>query len=257
MKIANLPIWTRTAFVIALILLGVDFVVFCFWLLGLLDDAGKWLYDWQTLIAGALALIGALGTVYYLHAQIEQARDLENARKRREENAARAVLPLALNQVVEYAVECIEFLNRLAPAGRNCGVLLVDANVRPPSVAPEAVGTIRECVRFADDEIVQKLSTILIRLQIQQARLRDVLTHAAETTKHLSRVRALSPMVDAAELYAQAAELFKYGRDASDLRLRSPREDIHGAFFQAGIVVADVNDLAEVINRRYPESKRE
>lgn len=78
------------------------------------------LFDWQTLVAGVLALIGAGATVYYIHLQIKQVEYLEVARRSREEMAARAVLPLALSQIVKYAVDCIKQIEEHSsrPGGR-------------------------------------------------------------------------------------------------------------------------------------------
>ncbi len=58
------------------------------------------LYNWQTLIAGGLALFGALVTVWHIRRQIRQADVLAKQRLHREEDAAKAVLPLALSAII-------------------------------------------------------------------------------------------------------------------------------------------------------------
>lgn len=56
-----------------------------------------YLYQWQTLLTGIMALAGALVTVRYIRLQINQAEDLAKVNVTREEAAARAVLSLNLN----------------------------------------------------------------------------------------------------------------------------------------------------------------
>jgi hypothetical protein len=61
-------------------------------------------------------------------------------------------------------------------------------------------------------------------------------------------------MIDAAEIRAKASSLYEYGRNTSDLRSKSSREDIDGAFFVAGIVTVDEQDLNARLEKRYPNS---
>jgi hypothetical protein len=65
---------------------------------------GDILFNWQTLIAGALALIGAWLTVRALK---KQARD-EAERKTR---GARALLPAALDALTGYATDSVRWLD--------------------------------------------------------------------------------------------------------------------------------------------------
>lgn len=74
-------------------------------MIGLLDH-------WQTLIAGFIAFIGAIATVWVLLAQAHA----ERARKSR---AARALMPAALASVGDYARACILWLqDAIEPARR-------------------------------------------------------------------------------------------------------------------------------------------
>jgi hypothetical protein len=84
------------------------------WLVTQICGFSQWLSNWQTLIAGMLALVGALLTVRYLRKQIVLTENMEIERRRREENAVKAVLPMALSEIVDYSTESIRLLERLA-----------------------------------------------------------------------------------------------------------------------------------------------
>jgi hypothetical protein len=52
----------------------------------------KMVYDWQTLLAGSLAFIGALWTVLSIRAQINQAERQAGRVAKRDELASKAIL---------------------------------------------------------------------------------------------------------------------------------------------------------------------
>jgi hypothetical protein len=209
---------------------------------------------WQTLVAGGLALIGAMWTVYYIHRQIKQVDDLEKARRSREELAARAVLPLALSQLVQYANECLQLIKDHSMQPENLHRPPLGENIELPTVQRDIIGTLQACVRYGDDNVVAQISTLLATLQVQQARLRDLISRRAQwPNRRIPRVQALDVMIDAAEVHAKASALFEYGREVADMRAKSTRQEINSAFFRIGIVTADEADLNDVLNRRYPE----
>ena len=212
----------------------------------------EWLDKWQTLLAGVLALIGAMWTVYYIHRQIKQVDELEKARRSKEELAARAVLPLALSQLVQYASECLRVIkDHSVQPGMLSGDPL-DENAGLPTVQRDIIGTLQACVRYGDNTVVGQISTLLAAIQVQQARLRELIIRSARRPdRRICRVEAIEAMIDAAEIHAKASALFEYGREIADMRAKSTRQEIDSAFIQAGIVTVDENDLNEVLNRRY------
>lgn len=228
------------------------------WLLTqITPSVGQWLFDWQTLLAGALALAGALLTVHYLHKQIIVTENMEIERRRREENALKAILPMALSEIVRYSVECIKLLNTfvtrqspLMPGGMHVGPL-----GELPRVQSNAVETIRDCTRYADPETAGRLATLLNTLQVQQARLRRVLDPASKY-RAVVKFEAFEVMIGSAELCAKASALFEYGRASADLRAKSTRKEMDSAFLQAGIVTEDDAEFDAVLSKRYPETEK-
>ncbi len=61
--------------------------------------AGQWLYDWQTIISGLLALFAALLAGWLLSRQIKQTETFNQNQIQRQHNAARVVLPLVLSTI--------------------------------------------------------------------------------------------------------------------------------------------------------------
>ena len=162
----------------------------------LIPGSGQWLFDWQTLIAGALALFGALVTVHYLNKQIILTENMEIERRRREETALKAVLPMALGDIVRYAVDSIKLIDGLAR--RKSGLLPGGISTYPPRELPrvpsEAVDTIRDCTRYADTEIAGRLSTLLNGLQVQQARLTRIVDPERKYIG-INRLEAIDAMI--------------------------------------------------------------
>lgn len=56
-----------------------------------------WVYDWQTLVSGLLAVVAAAVSVYFLNKQIRQAEQHEKERLARRLVAERGVMPATLS----------------------------------------------------------------------------------------------------------------------------------------------------------------
>ena len=76
-----------------------------------------WLNRYQTLIGGGAALYAAWYAGRWVRRQIQHAREVEADRLARESYAARAVLPLALSSVSNYASDCLRALRGLTSPG--------------------------------------------------------------------------------------------------------------------------------------------
>ena len=85
---------------------------YCLQLPHWLKIVGQWLYDWQTLIAGLLAISGALYGAYKLNEQTRQAARFHKDELSRRHNAARVVLPLALSEIAEFCQKIADNVTR-------------------------------------------------------------------------------------------------------------------------------------------------
>jgi hypothetical protein len=165
---------------------------------------------YQTLIAGLLALLGAWWTVRRLSEQIRQTAIIETDRRERRNLAARTVMPAALSALVDYATACLKFLEQF---GRDeYGLVTPPPGISPPSVPSEAMLTLRECIQFGDYAVAEIIADMISKIQIQQARLVDILRFAAEPGGIITQENINTYTVDALEVIARASKLFPYAR---------------------------------------------
>ena len=127
------------------------------------------LYNYQTLIAGALAFGGAVLTVVFLRRQIFQSDAQELERRRRENLAARAMMPAALSEIGEYSRECVKLLRPLLPA---LPEQVIRGEIQEiPLLPAEALFTLRQSVEFGSNDIAENIADLIRKLQIQRSRL--------------------------------------------------------------------------------------
>ncbi len=70
----------------------------------------KFFYDWQQLIAGLIAIAAAIIGWLAINRQVRQGEEQERERVRSRHAAARAMLPLALSGISDYAHDCADEL---------------------------------------------------------------------------------------------------------------------------------------------------
>ncbi len=108
----------------------------------------EFLNTWQTLIAGGIAFAGAYLTVMGIRRQITQADRLADAEREREEAAAKAVLPLALGELNQYAEDCISLLNTHLANRR--GSRPAPNDLMAPNIPTAGISVLQTCARYAD-----------------------------------------------------------------------------------------------------------
>lgn len=172
----------------------------------------SWLYHWQTLITGALALLGAVATVWVILRQIGQADKLHEEGWRRESLAARGVLAVALNAITDYAVASLTELVKLHKLHRDGRAIPIPEF---PPLPAEIIEPFRLAIRAAEPDKAEELTQVLGMLQIHNAHLRDI----AESIRSTGGPRYFRGPADltrcavgAAKLYAAASNLFAYAR---------------------------------------------
>lgn len=142
--------------------------------LGLYPTFGQWLEKWQTLLTGFMALAGAIGTVWWIQRQIDQARSQqteqraqEEERRERHQFAARATLPAALAELIDYVDAAIEALEAVPVAGSNAEIPLEvkkGGQRNYPIVPAEAVSVLRTCIETADRQPREQMRLLLARV---------------------------------------------------------------------------------------------
>ncbi|WP_417410554.1 hypothetical protein [Hoeflea sp.] len=155
--------------------------------------------EWETLLAGAAALFGAIFTVRTIRRQISSYEKVERVNREKKLASARAVLPLALSDIVQFCSLLITWI-------------LGGRNGEMPTMPAEVTEIIREVIEWNDsDDVHVVLSSLVSRMQVVRARLRPESVGRSEWNDRL---------VDAVELTAMAESLFDYARQDT----RYPRE---------------------------------
>lgn len=180
-----------------------------------------WLYRYQILVVGILALAVAAILFEALTRQADQAAASERQRRERADTAARAMLPGAINALSSYAAKCTRDLLTMLPENplQQKVSKWLDADLVIP---PGVFEAFQAAIQTADIGTARKLADVLGALQVQNARLRRLAEESG--TRPVWRLEVCQRVMDAAELYAGATAVLEYARrsrDSVDLDLSS------------------------------------
>jgi hypothetical protein len=179
------------------------------------DGFTKWLQGWQTLIAAVVAAVAVIFAFKNTDRSLAHAERLEENRRRRKHAAVRAVLPLALSQVIAYADRSARSLNDLVskcegetlPAG-----VAVESLVEP--LPSETLKSLADFIEYTDTTSVEVLESTVAWIQIFDSRMRALVQHNNDPAKTwvVVRTEIEGLIVDAATIYAGVASGFDYAR---------------------------------------------
>jgi hypothetical protein len=174
--------------------------------------------DWQTLIAGLLALIGAWWTIRAMNRHAQEG-GLRKAR------AARALLPATLMAVIRYAAVSVRWLESVKEKATfteqgQYGNQSVSVNTWPRP-DPGFIHELVQCVEYFDGAHSSYTSELLSQIQIQQARIAELHDYFADPPHHGRTRSGLRRdihkfMADSVKIAALANQLFPYARRKSD-----------------------------------------
>lgn len=182
------------------------------------SDPSQCLFEWQTLISGGLALAAAGLTVIYLKKQIIQSDEFHRIELRREHNAARSVLPVALaaisefcNEIAEQVATAIEDRNKNdfnAGFEENSSGGAEQKIFVPVSLPGEVITTMKDFVEtLSDSPNVRHVAELLSSLQILQARF------CSFDLQQIGVLHSLySLLLDAAKVKLLTDSIYNYGR---------------------------------------------
>ena len=179
------------------------------------DGFTKSLQGWQTLIAAVVAVVAVIVAFKNTDRSLAHAERLEANRRRRKHAAVRAVLPLALSQVIAYAEQSARALNDLI---RKCeGETLPAGVVAESLVEPlpsETLKSLADFIEYTDTTTVEVLESTVAWIQIFDSRMRALVQHNNDPAKTwvVVRTEIEGLIVDAATIYAGVASAFDYAR---------------------------------------------
>ncbi len=145
-----------------------------------LDHLIALLFLWQTQTGAAFAIAAAfIGGAVVLH-QTATTRRLEDVRRSRRAAALRAVLPLALSELCDYAARCAAISAELLAQPSSSPVKAPGLSV--PSLPPGLVDQLTELIEASEPDHARPLIVLVRRVQIQHARMRDMQRRAGSQT---------------------------------------------------------------------------
>jgi hypothetical protein len=206
--------------------------------------------QWETLLTGGAAVLAALFTIRKINEQIRQTGQLAADQRNRKARAARAMLPLALSEITEYATACINGLLALQP-------LFLDESALDRSPAhsdlsswtlprlPENVlPLLKECIEYSDDRPAEAMRDMVRHFQVQNTRLIEDLSRLRlnDGVHLLLWQHIVERIQDSAELCARAAILFPFSRGSQPQDFDIDRSHIYSAL----VVTRSMLDLGKI-----------
>lgn len=181
--------------------------------------------DWQSLEAGALAIIAALIGACALYGQTKTNIDLEKARLSRQLRARRAVLPLTLSSLHGWSDACGRSLLRTYHQANGSAVLLANAQ-NIPRVPPEAVPSLERFVEACDEAGAVSVSNLIGDIQIFEARTQSFgLPSSGIGQRNVLCADIESHLIGIGTIAAQIGTLFDYSRRRSEETKARPNWD--------------------------------
>jgi hypothetical protein len=177
-----------------------------------------WLQKWQPLAAAGVASVAAYIAFQNTTRSLRHAERLENNRRNQKHSAVRAILPLALSQVLAYAERSARALSELV--GR-CEDDILPAMTAPENLVEplpsETLKALADFIEYSDKANVTVLEATIALIQIHDSRLRGLVEDNRDPSE--TRIVVLTEIenriIDAASIYAGAASIFDYARRRS------------------------------------------
>jgi hypothetical protein len=218
--------------------------------------------EWQILIAGMVALAAAFAGGAYIteqiralnsqvHRQFEASQNLENERRGRKFDAARAVLPLTLSNLCEYAAHCGGALKTML--GHQLDDKIPNDIEIPdlPDLPRDVIDEMRNVVEFGEEKISKAAATLIRELHYKTARLKNLWQDYRAPGHHVTPVVAVESLVlDMAVIYARAIALFDYARGETEEVPGDPTKlDVVAALNQIGFLEAEYQRIHDTASK--------
>lgn len=217
--------------------------------------------QWQSLVGGALALLGALLTVLAILSQVgEQRRQVVEAR-RRSALSSRAVAAIALSKLSDYSKKAAEWAKLMKTTG---GQEMEEFRGRLENALPglphDAVEALSRAVEYSEAEIGDSILALMVELQIQNARMRGEhekarLWFEGDGEKEFARSAvAARQLLDAAKLHARVGALFSWARDKDPaMGLVSQRHHVSNSLSVLDVWPEDYEEVWNLYKLDFPE----
>jgi hypothetical protein len=184
---------------------------------------------WQTLNAGALAFVASA-------IAFNISRFNENQQRERDFVAAKAFLPSTLSRLMEYCADSAHILQALwEPSASRSDKLAC------PDIPQDYRDVFSNCIRHANPSVGTYLSTILVRLQVHDARLRDAIAETARKHERVvDRHTLIAYLLRLGELKVLLSKLFGFARGEENFEIKPMTwEDFRSAYLGLDLEIDD------------------
>jgi len=227
------------------------------------------LYLWQTQTGAAFALAAALVGAIALVRQTTATERRAKTRRARRAAALRAVLPLMLTELTDYAERCVTIFSAvlkrnltslaLNPAERSAPQQLwwVADDEQLPPLPERLVEQLIELIETSEPDHARPLILLARSVQLQHARARELrgrvvrrrdvpqggATRRDDGAQVITRANVVDRVIDAAEVLARCEKLFGYARgDAESPPAPISADDVDKAMQQMRTARALLNE---------------
>lgn len=195
----------------------------------------RFIFDYQTLMGGIIALVGAVLTVFIVLYQTRKTVDIAQDALNRKSVAARAALPAELTLIAEYAEECVDWLvGALACLQASTQGTLTSTQGTPaignlPVFPSKPLLALKECIEFADTDSARYMVNVIAFAQILNSRLKYAHSGLTGSSQHIVKIitrdTIYQRVADSIHLHALIYNMFKYARQHTDSPPSSPNAD--------------------------------
>lgn len=214
------------------------------------NDFSQCLYEWQGLEGGFLALVAAAVSIFFLRRQIMLSDKHEGQRLQRQQNAARATLPLTLSGLIESLRSMLLALELARIEVKAKGQA---DDFEPPHTPTEHIAELQAVIATTDkDSVIKPMSQIIREIQTLWSRVGDLRDQAAQRRRVGLEQNIDEWIVQAAQIHALIESLFDYARaETEDGPSSVSWERAESVIFQLGI---ESTSLKNAIQRKLEKS---
>jgi hypothetical protein len=174
---------------------------------------------WQTLAGAGVAVLAVVIALMNTARSLSHAKELEDHRRRRKQAAVRALLPLALAQVLDYANRSAQGLNKLIASCQNNVLPAMSASAQLVQSLPgETLKALAEFIEYSDTVDARLIEVSVALIQMHDARVRALVEANCDPSKTsiVSQEMIEARILNAATIYAGASAVFDYARRRRD-----------------------------------------
>lgn len=210
--------------------------------------------EYQTLVAGIVAFVGAVATVWIINKQIRASQQIAEDERTRKNFAARATLPFALATISDYTRNSIKYLTDIRRANRQSpNTVIIHCKPEPnslPAFPPDTLSVLERCIELADDNPRNLIAQLVATLQIQRSNI--TLIHDVLCNPRRYDIAIIPTNIDrnifvSLKAYLLTSRLFEYARRTSDDVVEAvTKDDFRNAAFSNNLRDLEFEEIYKV-----------